>query len=257
MVDKISAVTLNSFISSASATNNEKFQNSIMDGNTSSANIENNPLYVMSMSICQTVGTIDKQGGPAVSFAQSIGDKATIIMKTYMRKIIDLNSELEALKGNPKLSKEDLDKKVKEIQTKIDALQKEGEAKMKVLQILVSKMPRLNVVMKTMSDKGIPSNKITEFLTQILNNISSSPSDFKADDDTQKIDEKIKKGTLGADSDSKLDDEKQKIQARIDELNSKLKTETQPEEKEKINTEKEALSLELETVEEIKSAFKE
>jgi hypothetical protein len=227
--------------------------NSIMP-NTSVKKPEN-PIQRRVAGICESCGALKKQGGPITSLLGRIADKAIAISSTYSRQLDTFNKEIEALKGNKNLSTEERESKIKEIQNKIMACEKEGEAKMDILEKITTKMPILKLLLTEMSDKNIPTDELMTFFESIIQNINSNPSNFSGKTE-EKIDEKIKNSALGSNSDKKFEKIKDKIELKLQKLEETSQTFTQPEEKEKTAIEKKALLMELELIESLQSMFK-
>lgn len=234
------------------ASGNAEQPNSIMS--IAAASEGENPISTKGCKIAMAVAEVAKKGGPASGLANNIQKKVASIMKSYSDKLLNLNHELEALQGNNKLSKEELQKKLEEIKKKIDAIQKEGEQKLEIISKIASKIPTLDNKLKTMAEKNIPADGLTKFFDELINNIDSCPSNFDSKGSENDINDKIKKGTLGASADAKFDKEENRIKTKLQELDTKNYS-AKPEEKDKIILEKEMLNMELTIIEEMKAVF--
>lgn len=235
---------------------NDDFINSIMQNPI--GDVSENPIVSSSGKICEQSNNLQKQGGPAISIFFTIQDKAKQICANYMKKIREFSTELEAVKGNPNLSKEEIESKVKDIQSKIARIQEEGDAKLKVLSIILDKAPKLNQAMQNMLQNGVDTNELSSLFSKLVEGIDVNPSNVDASK-TDKLEQKTKELNLGSvlkpDNIQKMKDEtKAKIQSLEHNGNGTDKNNTK--DNQKTSLQRSALTLSLETLEEILSSIK-
>jgi len=196
------------------------------------------------------IDAIKKKNGPAVVIALDLDSKTKTLCDNYYGKMLTCIHEMNS-SSVAKLSPEDKKKKIEDLNDKIRLLQKEADAKIDVLGVLAAKLPELDAMMKEMESKGIPTDKISKFFSDMINkvnvsvsNVSDDAKDQKADNknsnsasgvdnnmgastqnsvkDEKNIDNKIKDSILGSGADTELDKQKKDIETKLNELKQKI-----------------------------------
>lgn len=187
-----------------------------------------------------------------VPAADKMMQKGNAIVRNSTAAIYNLQDELSALSSNKNLSPEEIEAKQKLIVAKIDAIQKEGMAKLDIISTLAESLPRMIGLAKDMQDNGIPLSALTEIFDKLLENMSTDVSSFKDADSVEKVQEISKenlKNILGADTSDKTDKLFKEIESKIVDAKGIIKDpQSSKEEKSKAKLELKIYSMQKEIV---------
>lgn len=133
------------------------------------------------------------------------------------------------------LSQDEIEQKIKAIESKMNAVAKEANAKMDILTSLSDSLFKLGNIATDMKNNDLDSYNGVEFIKKLIEKLDTKTDDFSKinTDDKNEVNEKILKdldNIYGKESKKKLEKQKEEFEKIINEIKDKLKNPVLPDE---------------------------
>lgn len=192
--------------------------------------------------------------------------EASSIVKHATNSIKGFMSQINAMEDGRDLPPKEFERKIKALNKKIEAAQKEAEARIDMLTIVADSLLEVYKIILQMKSSGTGSSEITDFMSDLIKGAGSNSGslDFSkiknGDEDIEEIIYKSLNSLYGKDTTQIFEDKKEDLQKQIEDLTNELtKPDLDPKEANKIKTQIQVFTFEfnmLNNISEFINSFK-